>query len=427
VRETRGGSAAFTARLAISAAGVALVALALSADAHWAERHVLASYCATNPAEWVLARAVRWLAGALGVVAASALAPALARRIGSISLRARTGSLVGIALAIAASLGVAELYMRRLHGRLALGARVPLPTERDAPMTRVDPRLGWSYVPGRTTWVELGERRIAYAIDPDGDRAASAGELLDRARPTILFAGESIAFGYGLAYEETFPFLVGRDLGVQTANLAVVGFGNDQAYLRVLDALPRYRRPLAVVTLFVPDQIKRNADVWRPRLVLGSDGALTLAAPSTGPRIARLLQQLPYRGGEALRVTAAILRATAEAARARGAFPLFVVTNYGPACKHDDGMEAWVVDELFVRQGLPFVRVDLGREDLLPGLFEDHPNPRGARAIAAAVERALRSRAGGYPPAKPVGDPLPRDGAPLTGGRTDRPGGSWGG
>jgi hypothetical protein len=35
--------------------------------------------------------------------------------------------------------------------------------------------------------------------------------------------------------------------------------------------------------------------------------------------------------------------------------------------------------------------VDLGPEDRLPGLFEDHPNPRGARAIALAVERALRT------------------------------------
>jgi hypothetical protein len=85
--------------------------------------------------------------------------------------------------------------------------------------------------------------------------------------------------------------------------------------------------------------------------------------------VARLLRQLPYRGDEPLRVTAAILRATAEAARARGAFPLFVVTNYGASCLRDEHGEAWVVDELFVRQALPFVRVDLDPEDRLPGLL----------------------------------------------------------
>lgn len=380
---------ALAGRLALSAAGVALVAWALSADGHWAERHLLRSYCATSQAEWLLARAVRWFAGALGVGLVTTLAPALARRMGMFLTRGRPAALAGIAIAVAASLGVAELYMRRLHDRLAPGAQAPLAAGRGAPMTRADPRLGWSYVPGRTTWVELADRRIAYAIDADGDRAAAQGDRSDRARPTVLFAGESIAFGYGLTYEETFPAIVGRDLGVQAANLAVVGFGNDQAYLRVRDALPRFRHPLAVVTVFVPDQIKRNVDVWRPRLVLGPDGALTIAPPSSGPRIARLLQELPYHDDGALRVTAAVLRATADAARERGAFPLFVVTNYGPACLPERD-ESWIVDQLFVRQHLPFVRVDLGPEDRLAGLFERHPNPRGSRAIAAAVERALR-------------------------------------
>ena len=237
--------------------------------------------------------------------------------------------------------------------------------------------------------MELSGRRISYAIDAAGDRAGSPDEVPDPARPTILFAGESIAFGWGLHHEETFPFRVGRDLGIQAVNLAVVGYGNDQAHLRVLDALERYRRPVAVVTLFVPSQIRRNVDIWRPRLALGPDGALEIVPASAGLRIAKLLQVLPYHGDDALRVTAAILRATAEAARARGAVPLFVVTNHGAACLHDDGEEAWIVEELFVRQGLPFVRVDLEPQDLLPGLLERHPGPGGARKIAAAVERAL--------------------------------------
>lgn len=376
-------------RLAITVAGVALVGWALIPHAHWVERHVLSSYCATSVPQWVMARALPWASAALGAVAALVVAPALARSVRRASPRAAAASLAGIVIAIGASLAVSELYMRRLYDRLALGGQ-PLPDgRRDALMSRVDPRLGWSYFPGRTTWVEMGGRRISYAIDSDGDRTASTNDLPDPARPTVLFAGESIAFGYGLPYEETFPFLVGRDLGIQTVNLAVVGYGNDQAYLRVLDALERYRRPLAVVTLFTPGQIRRNVDMWRPHLALAPDGALALVPPSPGPRIAKLLQALPTHGNDALRVTAAILHATAEAARARGAFPLFVVTNYGPACLHEDGEEAWIVEELFLRQALTFVRVDLEAEDLLPGLLERHPGPRGARKIAAAVERAL--------------------------------------
>jgi hypothetical protein len=377
-------------RLAITILAAALVAWAFFADAHWAERHVLPSYCATNAAEWAIGRAVRWVAAALGVLAVTSMAPALERRVLRVSFRAP--AVAGIALAVAASLAVTEVYMRRLHERITHGEQPPL--ARGGAMTRADPRLGWAYFPGRTTWVQSGDRRIAYAIDADGDRAASSDDLADPDRPSLLFAGESIAFGYGLPHEETIPFLVGHALGVQSVNLAVIGYGNDQAYVRVLDALRRYRQPLAVVTLFVPNQMKRNVDDWRPRLALGPGGALEHVPAAGGPRIAKLLQALPFRGGEALRVTAAILRATADAARARGALPLFVVTNYGPACLRRDSGEAWIVDELFVRQGLPFVRVDLGEEDRLPGLFERHPSAHGARKIAAAVARALSAELG---------------------------------
>jgi hypothetical protein len=372
------------AALAMAVAGAALVAWALAADAHWAERHVLASYCATGPAGWALARGVRLAAGALGAVALVWLAPAAARRAPRAGSRPGAAAVLGVALAVGASLAVVELYLRHLHDRLVQGDR--------GSMARADPRLGWAYVPRRTTWVELGGRRVAYAIDAAGDRAASPDALPDRARPTVLFAGESIAFGYGLSYDETLPALVAHDLGVQAVNLAVVGYGNDQAYLRVVDALARHARPLAVVTVFVPDQVRRNVDGWRPRLALAASGGLELVPPWQGPRLLKLAQELPYHGDEALRVTGAVLRATADAARARGAFPLFVVTNYGAACLHADGEEPWVVDQLFVRQGLPFTTVTLDPDDRLPGAFERHPGPRGARKLADAVVRELRAR-----------------------------------
>jgi hypothetical protein len=378
------------AALAVAAGGVALVVWAGVADAHWAERHVLPSYCATGPVGWGVARGARWTAAVLGVLAVVKLAPALARR----APRARVSSPWAIAVSVAAALAVTELYLRVLHRRLASG-EPPGAGERGLAMTRSDPRLGWAHHPARVTWAEVGGRWIAYAIDADGDRAASPDARADPARPTLVFAGESIAFGYGLSYEETFAFRVGRELGVQSVNVAVIGYGSDQAHQRVLDALSRYAHPLAVVTVFIPDQIRRNVDDWRPRLGLDRDGSLVPVPPSAGPRILKLLQQLPYHGDEALRVTAAILRATAAAARARGALPLFVVTNYGPPCRPDaaDG-EAWIVDELFVRQGLAYVRVELGPEDRLPGAFEDHPSARGAEKICAAVARALEQRLG---------------------------------
>jgi hypothetical protein len=385
--------AGLAARALTTLVGATLIGLSALADGRWAERHVLPAYCATSRGEWILARGVPWIAAALGVLAIWKLAPAAAALAERASLRGRGGALAGIAVAVAASLVAGEAIARWTHDRVMLGARGPGASGREPPMTRVDARLGWSYFPGRTTWARMGGRAVAYAIDEDGDRAASSGGRPDPARPAILFAGESIAFGYGLPWEETFPYLVARDLGVEPVNLAVVGYGNDQAHLRVADALPRFARPIAVVTLFVPDQMKRNVEVWRPRLGLGPGGELVPLPASSGARLSRLLSELPFHGGEALAVTKAIVRATAEAARARGALPLFVVTNYGAACLPEDG-EPWIVDELFVRQGLDHVQVDLDREDLLPDAFERHPGPRGARKIARAVELALSRRLG---------------------------------
>jgi hypothetical protein len=403
-RVTRERTKRWIAGLATVAGGAALAGWSLAAGSAWAERHLLPSYCATSGVSWIAARSLRPLAAAAGLAALLA-APAVARALGRVRLHAPApGTLAAVAVAIVASLAVGEAYLRHLHDRLTAGAALRPALARALPMTRKDPRLGWAYYPGRTTWTEVGERRIAYAIDADGDRSGTSDDRPDPERATVLFAGESIAFGYGLAYEETVPFLVGRGLGLQAVNLAVVGYGSDQAHLRVLDALARFPHPLAIVTLFIPDQIRRNVDSWRPRLVLGPGGALAQAPPSVGLRLAKLLEELPWHGDEALRVTAAVLRATADAARAHGALPLFVVTNYGSPCVHDVGAEPWVVQELFERQGLPFVRVDLAPEDRLPGIFERHPNADGARKIAAAVERALAGRlaSGPAPSASPT-------------------------
>jgi hypothetical protein len=398
VPQTTARAAGLAARILTNLAGAALVGWSLVADGHWAERHLLGAYCATSRGGWVAARGVPWIAAALGLVAIWKLGPALARRAERIHLRGQARGLTGISVAVLAALCVGEVVARRQHDRLMLGAGSSPPDGREASMTRFDPRLGWSYFPSRTTWTRVGDRPIAYAVDADGNRAPTSDRRADPALPTVLFAGESIAFGYGLPYDETFASLVGHELDVQAVNLAVVGYGNDQAHLRVLDTLPRLARPLAVVTFFVTDQIARNVDEWRPRLGLAKDGTLASVPASSGPRLTKLLRRLPYHGDEALRVTAAILRETDAAARARGAISLFVVTNYGPACLRDEGDEAWIVDELFVRQALPFVRVDLGAEDLLPGFLEKHPGPRGTRKIATAVARALSERLAGAHP-----------------------------
>jgi len=67
-------------------------------------------------------------------------------------------------------------------------------------------------------------------------------------------------FGEGLTWEESVPAQVGAMMGTQSANLAVHGFGTDQAYLRLQMELARFRRPVAVVSLFMTALFGRNLD-----------------------------------------------------------------------------------------------------------------------------------------------------------------------
>jgi hypothetical protein len=64
--------------------------------------------------------------------------------------------------------------MRRQRERLAAGPE-DRPGAAAAMTRRSAPRL--VVLPRRTTWVELGGRRIAHAIDAAGDRAAALGDL----------------------------------------------------------------------------------------------------------------------------------------------------------------------------------------------------------------------------------------------------------
>src|SRR5262249_34406503 len=152
-------------------------------------------------------------------------------------------------------------------------------------------------------------------------------------------------------------------------------------------ARPRAPRRGGWVLVSGPRELRRSVAPVRELFAVGPDGALARvpAAPGLAAwRLARVWSDEPFHGDEAIRVTRAILVAAAEAARARGAEPLFVVTNYGRRCAGDD---PWMVRELFA--GLPHVRVELDDADVFSA-YDPHPNPRGSRKIADAVLAAVR-------------------------------------
>ena len=303
------------------------------------------------------------------------------RRSGRFAARTPAGAL-RIILAVVLALGASELALNRVHLRPAewLSAK-------DEPRRHPDPELGWTWVPGRTGHKSIGGRIIDYAIDPAGYRVSNLGEPVDPERPTILFTGESVMFGEGLTYEESIPAQVGIMTGIQTANLAVHGYGNDQAYMRLETELPHFRRPVAVVSLFMTALFGRNLDQDRPHL----GPSLVWLPAEQRSRLSALTKLIvPYRRDttveRGVRVTQEVFRATSELARAHGATPLLVVLQFG----REEGAEQVLCRRILDDASIPYVFVDIDSSWRLP--WDRHPNARAAHAIAAAIVTELRLR-----------------------------------
>src|SRR6266849_2961165 len=300
------------AEIAVASVGIALLSCALIANQRFLDRHFVPSFFL--PRHWYV---VLQTSGRLAMATVGAwLAFVARRRAGQFAARTPAGAL-RIVIAVVLALGASELVLSHVHLRPAewLSAE-------DEPRRQPDPRLGWTWVPARTGHKSISGRVIDYSIDPAGYRVSSVDEPVDPEQPTVLFTGESVQFGEGLTYAESIPAQVGAMMGIQTANLAVHGYGNDQAYMRLETELPRFRRPVAVVSLFMTALFGRNLDDDRPHL---GPGLIWLPAEQHG-RIASLATLLvPYRTGDTVErgvgMTRAVLGATVSLARSRGATP----------------------------------------------------------------------------------------------------------
>jgi hypothetical protein len=304
------------------------------------------------------------------------------------------GVWVASLVALLAAVPVAEAALRLAHlsWRRAGSARYELK------VGHRDPRYGWIADASRLTRLTVNGRPYTYAVGPGGLRGRGPHNEPDLDRPALVVTGESIASGYGLDYEETFAALCGRALGLEVVDVAEGGYGVDQAYLRLVDLLPRVRHPVALVTVFVVNELGRSLRDDRPRLVLDGVDRLTLFPSGSGflarTQLGQLIHdRIPYAGNAALARSMALARTvfvlTARGARARGARPLFVVVSSGPPRTLDAHPEAAIIRELFVDTGLPYLLIDLEASERFD--VDGHPNPAGASRIAAEIEAALRN------------------------------------
>jgi hypothetical protein len=363
------------AELGVAVIGIALVGVAIGANQRWLDHHILPSFLLPRDLYLQLQLLARIALGAAGAWLIGRVRPCIGRLVERVPDRA-----LPIAVAALLALGASEPALRHMHFR-----PVGWLSANDEPRRQVDPRLGWTFVPARTGYATVGGRRIEYAVDVNGYRVRSVDRPVDGERPSILFTGESVMFGEGLMWDESIPAHTGALLQVQSANIAVHGYGNDQAYLRLETELPRFRRPVAVVSLFMTTLFGRNLDHERPHLRPG----LRWRPPVDRWRIESLARMVvPYRSDalidEGIRMTREVLAATAALARSHGAAPLVVTPQFGRETEPEQRLRRRVFEGLNV----PVALVEIDPAWRLP--WDRHPDARAARSIAEAIAARLR-------------------------------------
>jgi hypothetical protein len=362
------------------ASGITLALAAVAAGQPWWDRHFLPMFAIEHSTLAMAEQTMRGLIAVFGVT----FAVLLRRPIAAALSQATPGGVARVLLAIVLGLGASELILRT-HPPHPHDAD---PLERE-PRRQTDAWLGWVFVPARSVSVMEAGRQVSYSFDAAGYRIRQPDAAVDLEQPTVVFTGESIISGFGLEWEETIPARVGALLGIQSANMAVSDYSNDQAYLRLALELPRFRKPLAVVTLFMPRLFDRNLLDNRPSLAPG----LLWRPANHRWRLRELLHWIvPYHNSTAIEEgitrTRGSLRALVELARARGAEPLIVVPQFGAETSSEEMLRRRILDE----GGLPYVRVKLDPSWHLP--HDLHPDPHAAGVIARAVAARLRDHRG---------------------------------
>ena len=361
-----------SARL-VAIVGVGLVVAAAAANQAWLDRHFLPSFFVPRHGYVWIESSVRVsiVAAGVGLVVARRRLALRLTHAPAMTLRAIVAGVLAI---VAADFAIRWIRVRPTEWLL----------QDEEPRRQEDDRLGWVLAPARTGRAVVAGRPIEYAIDANGYRVRRVDEPVDRERPTVVFAGESVMFGEGLTWQESIPAQVATLTHVQSANLAVHGYSTDQIYLRLARELPQFREPVAVVAIFMTELFGRNLDDDRPHL---APGLRWLPAEHASPVMALAGLLVPYRRDttveQGIQTTRDALRAIAQLARDRHAFPLVVIPRFGA----EDTVQHALRSRIFTGQ-IPTLVIQLDPDWRLS--WDRHPNARAATVIAQAVGDAIR-------------------------------------
>jgi hypothetical protein len=368
--------------LAFVVAGLLMIMLATAASSTWAHDHFLPTWRWSWQFQLRFLLVLRCIVAVIGFALIAVLRPLLVRSIES--GRGRETLIAGTmaAFAVAASLVTVEAILASSGWRSAHEKWGP-----KEPLNVSDPIRGWTLAPSHEGSAVINGRTVHYATNAQGYRVRARGDRTDFAKPTIIFAGESILLGYGLEWQDSIPAQVQAISGVQTANLSVEAYATDQSYLRLRQEISRFAHPVAIVLLFMPKLLDRNLDVDRPHL---DEHLHWQHAEPPALKIVELTRRITrYRSVSAIQrgiaMTQAAFQATFELARTHHAQALIVVPEFLP----EDPSEREIRREVLDSRHLPYVLVQIDPSWRIPA--DLHPDPRAANAIAQMISANLNN------------------------------------
>jgi hypothetical protein len=346
----------------------------------WAENHLLPDILVRSDWLMTIVQAERLIMALAGLLLLLLIIPRPGRSAAKCGKAALHALLIGVAISLA--LPASEVGMQIFSGRRGNSWNF-----RDEPLRRIDPRLGWSYVPSRRVIDPEFPSRPLYVIDSHGYRVPPRISTLDRTAPSVLFAGESIMFGKGLDWQETLAGRIQALSAIQSANLAVTAYSAGQTYLRLKSELPKFNRPIAVVILFGPTLLVRDLDRNRPWI----DRAGQWHPAERSWYLSRLGRVLfPYRSPAAIEEAVAadrqILLRDVALVKSRGAEPLILVPVFQPEQPREKALRK----AIFGGAGIPNLIVPLDQHwRLHPDL---HPDALAHAVMAQVVWIRLEKR-----------------------------------
>jgi hypothetical protein len=127
-----------------------------------------------------------------------------------------------------------------------------------------DGMLGYKPIPGAIGYeVYENGKRIVLQYDDHGFRVPAKWAPLDLSKkPVLLFLGDSFTYGSACLAEETYPYLVGRDIGGTAINAGTISYGFSQMAVFAEKLIPEFKPDLVFVQIS-PWLLTRPMNMYR--------------------------------------------------------------------------------------------------------------------------------------------------------------------